>query len=314
MRRPPKRPAAPATMRRACWTAIVLAGVIAPLLAAENWPQWRGPSSLGVSSESGLPAEWSENEGVAWKAELAGLGVSSPIVWDDRVFVTSQIGATPVAGRGSHPRLARDDRSLAERENAIGGGRREPDAEVLLVVEAFRLQDGRRLFEYRKRATGAFPELHEKHNLATPTPVTDGERIYAWFGNGQLVALDMDGELIWERHLAEDYGTFLNDWGHGSSPTLFEDLLILLCDHGSNAYLLALDARTGEERWKADRGADRISHSTPLVVPTENGNELIINSTERIDAYQPETGELLWHLGSWRQTPIPSTIFADGTI
>ncbi len=294
--------------------AILLACLVPSLLSAENWPQWRGPSSLGVSSEAGLPTLWSNARGIAWKARLTGLGVSSPVVWGDHVFVTSQIGATPVAGGGSHPLLARDDRSLAVRESAIGGKRAQPGGEVFLVVEAFRLSDGERRFQYRTEATGAFPASHEKHNLATPTPVTDGERVYAWFGNGQIVALDMAGKLVWQRHLGEEYGTFLNNWGHGSSPTLYEDLVILLCDHEPNAYLLALDARTGEERWKADRGEDRISHSTPLVVPTSAGAELIVNSTERVDAYRPDDGTPLWHLGSWRQTPIPSPVYADGMI
>src|SRR5690606_33714886 len=112
-----------------------------PPVVADDWPQWRGPSSLGIAAGTGLPVEWSESEGVAWEAGLAGLGVSSPIVWGDRVFVTSQVGATPVAGRGSHPLLARDDRSLAERETAIGGRRQQVAAEVFLVVESFSLAD-----------------------------------------------------------------------------------------------------------------------------------------------------------------------------
>jgi outer membrane protein assembly factor BamB len=238
--------------------------------------------------------------------------VSSPVVWGDRVFVTSQLGNAPVAGGA--PLLARDDRSLAERETAIGGRRAAAAKDVTLVVEAFRLSDGERLFQYRTPASGDLQESHEKHNLATPTPVTDGERVYAWFGTGQLVALDMQGKLVWSRHLAEDYGTFLNNWGHGSSPTLHGDLLILLCDHAPNAYLLALDKRTGKEAWRVGRGDERISHSTPVVVPGPRGEEMIVNSTERVDAYAPSNGELLWSLGEWRQTPIPTPVFHDGMI
>ncbi len=158
------------------------------------------------------------------------------------------------------------------------------------------------------------PEVHEKHNLATPTPVTDGQRVYAWFGNGQLVALDMDGRLVWTRHLGSEYSPFETQWGHGSSPTLHGDLLILLCDHLSDAYLLAVDARTGKERWKVDRGDGRVSHSTPLVVPGPQGAELLVNSSERIDVYDPATGKLLWYTGTERQTPIPSAVFHDGRI
>jgi outer membrane protein assembly factor BamB len=283
---------------------------------AENWPQWRGPSSRGVSSESNLPTTWSAKENMAWKATLAGLGTSSPIVWNDVVFATSQTGNLPLAGGGNHPQLARDDRGLAAQENPIGG--RRPDAraagEVSLVVEAFRRSDGTRLWEYRTRATGPLPEVHEKHNLATPTPVTDGERVYAWFGNGQLVTLDMEGRLVWSRHLGMEYSRFETQWGHGSSPVLHGDLLILLCDHLTDAYLLALDVRTGKERWKASRGNGRVSHSTPLVVPGPQREELLINSSQRIDAYDPLTGKHLWYTGSERQTPIPTAVFHDGII
>jgi outer membrane protein assembly factor BamB len=221
-----------------------------------------------------------------------------------------------VAG-GAHPQLARDDRTLAEREQPIGGRRPEsdrPDGEIWLVVEAFRRSDGARLWEHRAKATGPMPELHEKHNLATPTPTTDGQRVYAWFGNGQVVALDMDGRPVWTRHLGVEYSTFQTLWGHGSSPTLYNDLLILLCDHRVASYLLALDVRTGKERWKVDRGEGRVSHSTPLVVPGPTGDELLVNSSERIDVYAPATGQLLWYAGGARQTPIPSAVFDAGRI
>lgn len=302
-----------------CWVAsTVLAASLASDLAAQNWPQWRGPSSHGVSAESGLPTAWSAEKNIAWKAPLGGLGTSSPIVWGERVFVTSQAGYAPVAGGDTHPQLARDDRSLAVRENAIGGERgaawRRWLSGVFLVVEAFQRSDGARLWQYRVEAAGPLPENHEKHNLATPTPVTDGERVYAWFGNGQVVALDTNGALVWTRHLGLEYGSFLNQWGHGSSPVLYHDLLILLVDHQPLAYLLALDKRTGKQRWKIDRGAERVSHSTPLVVPGPAGDEMIVNSSQRIDAYDPASGKLLWHAGSERQTPIPTPVFDDGLI
>ena len=189
-----------------------------------------------------------------------------------------------------------------------------PDG-VFLLIEAFEHADGSKLWEYRVRASGEFPQLHEKHNLASPTPTTDGERIYGWFGNGQIIAVDMNGLLAWTRHLADDYPPFRNQWGHGSSPVLYQDLLILLCDHtSSNAYLLALDKSTGRVRWKVERGPGRSSHSTPLIVPGPQGGELIVNSSQRIDAYDPATGTLLWHAGTPRQTPIPTPVFHDGLV
>jgi outer membrane protein assembly factor BamB len=138
--------------------------------------------------------------------------------------------------------------------------------------------------------------------------------VYAWFGDGQVVALDLRGKLLWRRVLGERYGAFDNQWGHGSSPALHKGLLILLCDHRPVSYLVALDAGTGEERWKAQRGSQRVSHSTPVLAAGEGGEELIVNSSERIDAYDPLTGKPLWHAGSERQTPIPSAVSHAGTI
>jgi outer membrane protein assembly factor BamB len=285
-------------------------------LAGEDWLQWRGPSSNGISFETGLPTKWSADSNIVWKVPLAGLGGSSPIVVGNQVFVTSQIGSAAVR-EGAHPQLARDDPSLVVQEHPMGGRRSEPQSDtgdVFLSVEAFNRSNGNRLWEYRALATGPFPELHEKHNLATPTPVTDGDRLYAWFGNGLIVCLDMEGKLVWSRHLGQEYSPFQIQWGPGSSPVLYRDLIILLCDHDQASYLLALDKRTGKERWKKDPGLGQKSYSTPLVVPGPEGDELIVNSSERIDAYNPVNGELLWHVGSPRQSPIPSPVFHDSLI
>lgn len=284
---------------------------------AENWPQWRGPSSDGVSESLDLPVRWSSAENIRWKASLEGSGASSPIIWENLLIVTSQKGTVPVP-KADYPQLARDDQTLAVKEKPIGGSdAQSPKAkpgQVQLVVEAFRVSDGSRLWMYSTPATGTFPELHEKHNLATPTPVTDGTHVFAWFGTGQLVALDMQGKPVWSRHLGREYAPFTTRWGHGSSPTLYKDLILLLCDHTGESYLLALDKNTGKERWKADRGRDHISHATPLVIHTSARDELIINSSERIDAYDPSSGTLLWYAGKWRQTPVPTPVFHNGIL
>jgi outer membrane protein assembly factor BamB len=263
-----------------------------------------------------LPTSWGPGENIVWQISPAGPGASSPIIWGQQVFVTSQVGNAPVR-KGSHPKLARDDTSLVVHENPIGGIKGDSKfmrVEAFLVIEAFERTSGKQLWEYRIRATGPFPENHEKHNLASPTPATDGIHLYAWFGNGQVVCLDMDGAIAWTRHIGDDFAPFQNQWGHGSSPVLYNDLLILLCDHKPGAYMLALDKNTGKERWHVERGTGRVSHSTPLVVPVPGSAELIVNSSERIDAYDPKGGKLLWYAGKWRQTPIPTPVFHDGVI
>jgi len=306
-------------LARRTWAGLVLAAAVAAVAAAsaEDWPQWRGPGSAAISTDAPLPTTWSATDHLAWRAALAGAGTSSPIVAGDRVIVTSQIGHAPVAGGagGGQPRLARDDRSLAGREAAIAEANPGAAGGLALIVDAFDRVSGRRVWTHRTPAVGPFPELHEKHNLATPTPVADGERVYAWFGNGQLVALELKtGQPVWSRHLGSEIAPFDAQWGHGSSPTRYRDTIILLCDHRTASYLVALDAATGRERWKVARGSGRVSHSTPVVIPGPRGDELLVNSSARVDAYDPATGAPLWFTGTERQTPIPSAVYRDGRI
>jgi len=295
-------------------TTLVLAAVPIAALAADQWPQWRGPRSIAVSAETGLPTRWSATENVAWTAPLAGLGVSSPIVWGDRAFVTSQAGRSPL-NPGSHPTLAGGRDVPAEMERPLGGARGAVSSEIFFVVEAFRHADGERLWERRVRADGSLTGVHEKHNLASATPATDGERVYASFGTGQVLALAAgDGGVVWQRHLGRDYGAFDIQWGAGSSPTLHDGQLILLCDNPTASYVVALDARTGETRWKVDRGTGRSAYSSPIVVSGPRGPELIVNSSERIDAYDPRTGEFLWHTDQPTRFAVPTPVFADGIL
>ncbi len=295
-------------------TGGLLAAAASPLAAAD-WPQWRGPSGTGTTAETGLPVKWSATENVAWKAPIGGLGVSTPIVVGDRVFVTSQLGAG-IRQPGNHPRLVQGGNAAESGERALGGSRAAaltPERTEFLV-EAFHRADGRRLWQYRLTAEGELPGVHDKHNLASPSPVSDGQLVYAWFGTGQIVALDMSGKLVWQRHLGTEISPFNVIWGHSSSPTLFGDTLILLCDHEPASYLLAVDKRTGKQVWRADRGKGRMSYSTPLVVTTPTGPELIVNSSERVDAYDPRTGTLLWYTGGTNRFPIPTPVFHDGVI
>jgi outer membrane protein assembly factor BamB len=300
---------APTRALRTALAAAFLAGVT---VSASDWPSWRGPLGTGSTTETRLPERWSATENIAWKAPLAGLGVSSPIVAGNRIFVTSQLGSG-VRSPGNHPRLVQGTDAAAAGERPIEA-RAAADNRTVFLVEAFNRADGKRLWEYRLQAIGTLPGVHDKHNLASPSPVTDGQMVYAWFGTGQIVALDMNGRLVWQRHLGTEISPFDVIWGHSSSPALFGDTLILLCDHAPASYILAVDKRTGRERWRADRGKGKLSYSTPLVVQAATGPELIINSSERIDAYDPRTGALLWYTGTTNRFPIPVPVFHDGMI
>ncbi len=183
------------------------------------------------------------------------------------MFVTSQIG-TGVSRQG--PRLAQGAAAAGagergERSIAASGSASD---KVVFLVEAFDRVTGQRRWQHRMEAVGPLESVHDKHNLASPSPVSDGQLVYAWFGTGQIVALDMSGKVVWQRHLGQEISPFNINWGHSSSPTLHEDALILLCDHAPASYLLAVDKKTGKDKWKADRGKGRQSYTTPFVVQT----------------------------------------------
>jgi outer membrane protein assembly factor BamB len=240
---------------------------------------------------------------------LAGVGVSSPIVAGDRVFVTSQIGS---GASREGPRLGQGaDANPAER--SLSGGAKG-SGPVRFVVEAFQRADGRRLWTYELSAEGSLPSVHDKHNLASPSPVTDGERVYAMFATGQVVAVAANGKAVWTRHLGKDFGPFEINWGHGASPVVHKGVLILVCYHDQASYILALDARTGRQVWKTDRPRGTTSYSTPLVVPTAQGDELVVNSSIGVEAYDTESGRALWHFNEPNRFPIPVSMHDQGII
>ena len=280
-------------------------------VAADNWPGWRGPHANGVTSETNLPERWSQSESIAWQAPLRGAGVSSPIVFGDRVFVTSQEG-TGVRRSGNHPSLVQGPEAASSGERTLTGARQSDTTRF--IVTAFDRVSGRRLWEYVVDADGALPPTHDKHNLASPSPVADGQRVYAWFGTGQIVALDTSGKLAWQRHLATEYGPFDINWGHSSSPALYKDAVILVCYQPSGAYLLSLDAKTGKTKWKQDRGKDVISYSTPVVLQGPRGPEVVINTSEGVEAHDPDTGARLWHFAESSRFPIPVASPHQGTL
>jgi outer membrane protein assembly factor BamB len=289
--------------------------------SAEDWPQWRGPDGTGVSTELSLPERWSDTEGVAWKARLRGVGVSSPVISGDRVFVTSQIGVG-VRREGNHPTLVQDGNASSRGERglttaastATGADGAGSDGRIRFLVEAFARTDGKSLWTFELPASDARPAVHDKHNLASASPVTDGTRVYAVFGTGQIVAVDMKGTRVWQRDLAAEYGAWQINWGHGSSPIVYRDTVILPCFHEPTSYLIALDARTGATRWKADRGSKVVSYSTPLVVRATTGDELVLNTSEALEAYDPASGKELWRLNEPSRFAIPMPVHQDGVL
>ena len=291
--------------------ALALTLGLSATLAADNWPHWRGPSTSGVSAEQNLPERWSETENIAWKAPLEGLGITSPIVWGNRVFVTSQRG-NGVVQQG--PRLMQGGNAADAGERSLGAGATRGDGRVTFLVSALDSTTGKPVWKFELPGEGPLPSVHDKHNLASPSPATDGQRVYTWFATGQLAAIDFSGKLVWKTNLGATYGPFEINWGHSSSPTVHRDTLILICYHESQSYLLALDARTGNVRWKVDTERGTTSYSTPLVVESGGRTEIVVNSSSGVSGHDFATGARLWHIEESNRFPIPMPMFDNGLI
>jgi outer membrane protein assembly factor BamB len=249
-----------------------------PLAAAEDWPQFRGPTGQGLSGETGLPGEWSESQNVRWKTAVPGTGWSSPIVAGDRVWLT-----TAVADRNATTlRLLAFD---------AASGRQVVDAEV------FRLP--------RRNL------LNPKNSHASPTPVVEGDRVYVHFGADGTAALTTAGEVVWRKRFAYE-----SQHGNGGSPTLYKDLLIFSCDGSDTAFVVALDKKTGAERWKTYRRSpfDQ-AYSTPLIIRVGERDQLVSVGAYRAAAYDPETGKEIWRVGYTDGfSNVPRPVFANGLV
>ncbi len=258
-------------------------------LRAENWPEFRGPDRQGHSAEKNLPQKWSQRENIRWKAAIPGDSWSTPIVWGDRVFLTT------ATDKGESCRIVSLD---------AGTGK------VLWDKEVFRQKP-------RKKET--------RNSYATPSPVTDGERVYAVYSDGSFVAVNFDGSVAWTNR---DH-PFYSQHGLGASPILTGGLLIMTMDASSEgedkligwqkpwdkSYVLALDAKTGKERWKTMRGVTRISHGTPTLWTGPDGRVQVVSEAgDVVQGFDRDTGEKLWTSTVEGEGKVPSTLVADGMV
>ncbi len=274
------------------WMFTIGTSVLSAEKASENWPQWRGPHLDGTSAESrSLPVRWSTSQNVVWRAELPSWSAATPIVWADTVFVTSaEEGFTDPKGRGF----------VGAALNRIASALNFDD-ELLLV--ALNRKDGSIRW---KRVTGTGNKILFKQNMASPSPVTDGQHVWIMTGVGVLTCFDFAGNQVWQRDIQEDYGEFGLNWGYASSPLLHEGRLYIQVLHGMKtdepSYVFAVEGSTGKTIWKVDRPTDASrespdAYSTPMTAEVDGKLQLIITGGDYLTGHDPETGRELWRGG-----------------
>lgn len=289
-------------MRRLAFSSAISATMLMvsqlSLRAADsNWPSFRGADSRGVSENPGLPTKWSATENVEWKTDLPGRGWSSPVVWGDRVFLTTVVNT----GQSENPKKGL----------YFGGDRpKPPESEHLWLVYCLDLKSGKILWKKQVHAGKPQSAIHIKSSFASETPVTDGERLYVYFGQVGLFCFDLDGNSIWEKRLKPHMTR--NGWGTASSPVLHDGRLYLVNDNDEDSYLLAINSATGKEIWRKPRD-EKSNWATPYVWKTKDRVEIVTPGTGQVRSYDLE-GNLLWHFSGMSSITIATPYEHNGLL
>jgi len=247
-------------MRLSLLTLLVFS-IVSPV-SAGNWPSWRGPNADGIAADGAYPTKWSPSENIVWKYELPGPGSSTPVVWDDRLFLT-------YSDSGTNRVLCLSTSGKRQWQTAIGDTR-----------------DGK----------------HKKASGCNPSATTDGQHVYVYFKSGDLACLDFDGKVVWQKNLQDLYGQDTLWWDLGTSPVLTRELVVIACMHSGPSYLAGFDKGTGEVVWKQDRelGAPSEaaqSYTTPLVVSRGGQETIVVLGADHVTAHDAANGEELWRVG-----------------
>lgn len=270
-----------------------------------NWPQWRGADGSGVSTETNLPVEWNETKNIRWKTAIAGRGHSSPIVWGRRVFLTTSIEGPVVPGAEA----VRHIRNGQEYRHPDSVGADRSHVLKLLCLDA---ETGKILWEKTVYEGTVHDNRHRKNTYASTTPVTDGKYVFVSFEAEGLYCFDFEGKRIWKTSLGK---IAKGGMGPGTSPVLYENLVILQCDqeYGEGSFIAAVEKSTGKMAWRVAR-SHRRSWATPLLIRTGKRTELVASGAESVIAYDPGSGKELWRADGVESNPIPSPVAAHGLV
>ena len=283
-------------------TSPVTLGLAADAPVRGNWSQWRGPNGSGVSDETGLPVEWSP-QSARWKTALPGRGHSSPIVWNNRVFLTAELQGPVIPGAKAPKHIMNGE--VFKHPDSMGA-----DRSHTLKVMCLDRDTGKILWERTAYEGPVYDDRHRKGSYASPTPATDGRHVFAYFGTEGIYCYDFNGRLAWKA-LPGNMGNI--GMGPGTSPVLFEDRVILQCDeeNGEKSFIVALDKNTGKQIWKTDRKI-QITWSTPVVARAPRRTEVVTSGNEWIVSYDPKTGKELWRAKGHGANAIGTPLAGNG--
>jgi outer membrane protein assembly factor BamB len=270
-----------------------------------DWPCWRGPDNDGMA-RGDAPLHWSDTEHIKWKAEIPGRGHSSPVIWGDKVFLTTAVptGVVPPAANEPAP----------SGRGGRGFGSRSPQPEQKLLLMALDRKTGKLLWQQVAKVATPHEGYHPTYgSFASNTPVTDGKSVVAFFGSRGVYCYDLDGKKIWEKDFGIQLKMF-NTFGEGAWPFIEGSKLLLLFDNEVDSFLVALDLASGKELWRTPRSDGNTNWSGPVVISYGGKKQVIVSATKKVHSYDLETGKPIWEVGGLGQNTIPAPVAADGMV
>lgn len=277
--------------------------------AQAHWTQWRGPFFNGMAATD-APAQWSDTQNIKWKTPLPGRGFSTPVVWGNKIFLTTAIPTASAPAPNAAPEAAGGGggRRAGGPGGGAGGG-----IEHQFVVMALDRATGKPLWQKTAKTATPHEGYHRQYgSFASNSPVTDGKYVWAFFGSRGLYCYDLNGKLIWEK----DFGVQMKmrlQFGEGGAPALHGNTLVLLFDHDGDSFLVALDKTTGKEIWRNAR-TEKSTWTTPLIFEHGGRAQVVVSATQKVRSYDLATGKLIWECGGLGVNVIPQPIYHEGVV
>jgi outer membrane protein assembly factor BamB len=285
------------------WLVAILLIPYTGFAANDDWPRWRGPHNDGMA-RGDAPLEWNDTKNVAWRVPIPGRGFSSPVIWGDKIFITTAV-----------PTKANPVPEAPEPERGSGrgpGGGAGVGQEHKFVVLCLNRQNGKVVWEQVARVATPHEGYHRRYgSFASNSPVTDGKYLYAFFGSHGLYCYDLSGKLAWSKDFSPMRMRL--QFGEGVAPVVDDDRLYLKFDQEQGSYMVALDKRNGKELWRVTR--DEVSSWSPPLVVTHNGRkQVVVSASNKVCSYDPATGKLIWECSGLGSNVIPAPVILGDVV